>query len=259
MGIVTPTNPAVLDFKGLHLYHADVSNCAARARLLLEEKGLPWESHHINLRNKENVTEEYFGINSKGIVPTLVHDGTVVVESNDILRYVEEKFPEPSFWPADPAARNRVDEWLDLSGDIHMPGIKTFQYVKVNSKLLKKTDEEVARYRQLQKHEDMLTFHAEHDTPGSDFSEDEFANALAMLNAAFSEMDGMLAGNEWMIGNRYSLADISWAPSITTLLRGGFPFEPYKNVQAWYERVQQRPAFKTGVAVWQPGQERHAG
>ena len=41
MGIITPTNTSVLSFKGLHLYHTARSNCAARVRLLLEEKELP--------------------------------------------------------------------------------------------------------------------------------------------------------------------------------------------------------------------------
>jgi glutathione S-transferase len=259
MGIVTPTNTAVLEFKGLHLYHADVSNCSARVRLLLDEKGLPWESHHVNLRRKENITEEYFGINSKGLVPSLVHDGKVVVESNDILRYLEEKFPQPGFLPASEAARLTVDEWLHLSGDIHMPGIKTFQYRKVNSRLMRKTPEEVARYRRLQKHEDLLAFHAKHDTPGSDISEEDFSKAVSILNATFSRMNEMLSGNDWLIGNAYSLADISWAPTVTTLTRGGFPFESYRNIGTWYERVSQRPAFGSAVAVWQPGQERHAG
>jgi GST-like protein len=259
MGVVTPTNTAVLEFRGIHLYHADVSNCAARVRLLLDEKGLPWESHHINLRRKENLTEEYFGINSKGLVPSLVHDGTVVVESNDILRYLEGQFPQPGFLPASEAARLKLDEWLQLSGDIHMPGIKTFQYKKVNSRLMKKTPEEVALYRRLQKHEDMLAFHAKHDTPGSEISEEDFSRAVAMLDATFARMNEMLSDDDWLIDNTYSLADISWAPTITTLARGGFSFERYHPIQAWYERVSQRPAFKSAVAAWQPGHERHAG
>ena len=78
MAFVDPTNRSVLAFDGLHLYHANRSNCSGRVRLLLEEKQLPWKSHHIDLAKKENVSEEYFGINPKGVVPTLVHDGTVV-------------------------------------------------------------------------------------------------------------------------------------------------------------------------------------
>ena len=85
MTIVVPTNESVLELKGIHLYHADRSNCAARARLLLEEKDSAWISHRIDLDKKENISEEFFGINPKGVVPTLVHDGTVMTKANDIL------------------------------------------------------------------------------------------------------------------------------------------------------------------------------
>ena len=169
------------------------------------------------------------------------------MESNDILRYIEAKFPEPCFLPKTEAGRQALETWLDLSGDIHMPGIKTFQYIKVNSRELKKTDEEVALYRRLQKHEDLLTFHGKHDLPGASFSDEDFNSALALLNEAFANIDQMLAGNDWMIENTYSLADISWAPTVTTLNRGGFDFSPYPNVVAWYERIKQRPAFQSAI------------
>ena len=54
MGVITPTNKEVVDFKGLHLFHAGVSNCSMRVRLTLEEKKLPWTSHHVDLFKKEN-------------------------------------------------------------------------------------------------------------------------------------------------------------------------------------------------------------
>ena len=56
MGVITPTNKEVVDFKGLHLFHAGVSNCSMRVRLTLEEKQLPWTSHHVDLFEKENLT-----------------------------------------------------------------------------------------------------------------------------------------------------------------------------------------------------------
>ena len=107
MVFITPTNTSVLEFKGLHLYHTNRSNCSARVRLLLEEKELPWTSHHVDLGNKENITEEYFGINPKGVVPALVDDGTVVTESNDILLYLEDKFPDPGSGTSPPTAKPR--------------------------------------------------------------------------------------------------------------------------------------------------------
>ncbi len=69
----------------------------------------------------------------KGVVPTLVHDGTVVTESNDILIYLEETFPEPGFRRVASGVQQEIDDWLKLSGDIHIPGIMTFQYIRVNA------------------------------------------------------------------------------------------------------------------------------
>lgn len=70
--IVTPTNKSVTALDGMHLFHADISNCSMRVRMVLAEKELPWTSHHLDLRKKETVTPEYFGIHPKGLVPTLV-------------------------------------------------------------------------------------------------------------------------------------------------------------------------------------------
>ena len=89
MGVVVPTNTSVKSFRGLHLYHAGRSNCSARARLLIVEKDLPWTSHHVNIYERENVTPEYFGINPKGLVPTLVHDGVVIVERGTVPAALE--------------------------------------------------------------------------------------------------------------------------------------------------------------------------
>jgi hypothetical protein len=93
--IVTPTNNSVTELTGLHLYHADMSNCSMRVRMVLKEKNLPWTSHHLDLRKKEAVTPEYFGIHPQGLVPTLVHDGVVHIESNDIIEYLDATFPDP--------------------------------------------------------------------------------------------------------------------------------------------------------------------
>ena len=79
--IVTPTNKSVTELEGLHLYHADISNCSMRVRMVLAEKELPWTSHHLDLRKKETVTPEYFGIHPKGLVPTLGDWGQLLLRS----------------------------------------------------------------------------------------------------------------------------------------------------------------------------------
>ena len=250
MVLIEPTNLAVLDFKGLHLYHAHISNCSARVRLLLEEKKLPWESHHIILAKRQNVTKEYFGINPKGVVPSLVHDGKVITESNDILIYLEDAFPDPSFRDVADEKQPEIDRWLKISGDAHMPGIKTFQYYKRNAKAMKKTEEEVALYRRLQKDPAYLAFHGKHDLPGQSFTAQDAETATNLLDGYFTEMEDILSENQWLVGNTYTLADISWSPTITTLMRGGYEFSAFQNLMAWYNRVSKLPSFQTSVTDW---------
>ena len=249
MVVVIPTNKSVLKLKGLHLYHTNRSNCSARVRLLLEEKEVAWTSHHIDLGKKENISEEYFGINPKGVVPALVHDGTVITESNDILVYLEERFPEPGFRAVDDDRQPEIDYWLKMSGDLHLPGIKTFQYYKVNAALVAKTDDEVARYNKLQKDPDLLAFHAKH-SDGRSFSDADADAAIALLNENFAKMEQAIADDGWLVGGVYTLADISWSPTIITLMGGGFDFSAYPNIQDWYERISRRPQFEKAVIEW---------
>ena len=250
MGIIEPTNKTVLDFQGLHLYHTGRSNCSARVRLLILEKHLPWVSHHIDLYTRKNISKEYFGINPKGVVPTLVHDGRVIVESNDILAYIEEVFPEPSFTPDSPADQIIMSTWLKRSGDIHIPGIKTYAYAKVNAALVVKTPKEVELYRKLQKDPDLLAFHAKHDLPGSSFSEQDVNAAESLLRDALGEMERSISRDGWIVGGIYSLADISWAPTYTTLQRAGFPLEDFPHLDGWYERILERDAAQRALVDW---------
>ncbi len=249
MVVVVPSNGSVLELRGIHLYHANRSNCSARVRLLLEEKELDWTSHHIDLGKKENISEDYFGINPKGVVPALVHDGTVITESNDILSYLEEKFPEPGFRAVSSDRQPEIDHWLKMSGDLHIPGIKTFQYYKLNAALLVKTDEELALYRKLQTDPELLAFHGKH-SEGRSFSKADADAAVALLDEYFAKQEQAIADGGWLVGASYTLADISWSPTITTLLAGGFDFGKYPNIQEWYARISRRPQFEKAVFEW---------
>ena len=113
MPVLHTQSPEILKMEGLHLFHAGLSNCSMRVRLLLDEKGLEWTSHPVDLGKQENLTDEYFRINPKGLVPALVDDGVPVTESADILFYLEEKFPQPSFTPDSTPDQAAMKEWVD--------------------------------------------------------------------------------------------------------------------------------------------------
>ncbi|KPA21774.1 Stringent starvation protein A [Shimia sp. SK013] len=249
MAVITPTNTSVQELNGLHLYHGDMSNCSMRVRMTLIEKGLDWTSHHIDLKKKENISEEYFGINPNGLVPTLVHDGVVHIESNDIIDYLDNTFPHPSLRALDNNAE--MMEWLHLAAAIHLPAIKPYVYATKIAKHLKKTREEQAQYDALQANDDLKEFHAKHK--GSrQFSDEDVGKAQAILAECHVKLETALQGQDWIMGEQFTLADISWIPLYHVLLGCGYAYDTYPNIQRWAAALQEKPSFQQGVLKWCP-------
>lgn len=250
MGRITPTNKAVLELKGLHLYHADLSNCSMRVRIALEEKNLTWESHHFNLPKREHITAEYFGINPKGVVPTLVHDGVVHVESDDIIDYIDRIFPEP---PLRPSASDDIDKmywWMKSAVEIHVTAIKTYIYFHKMQGKMKQTDEQKKAYEGLQTDLELKKFHQQSSAGG--FTADDAKKAEQILDGFFSEAESILKNNQWLAGEQFTLADVTWIPLHFTLSGAGYDFSKYPAVQQWAERIKQKDSFKKGVLQWCP-------
>ncbi len=100
----------------LALYHFDRSTAAQKVRLALAEKGLAWESRYVDpsLGKRQQHDAAYLALNPRGVVPTLIHDGKVLRESQVILEYLEDVFPAPALRPADPFARAQMRLWTKL-------------------------------------------------------------------------------------------------------------------------------------------------
>ena len=71
----------------LVLYHHGSSACAAKVRFALAEKALAWESRYVDILRGEQFAPAYLALNPKAVVPTLVHDGAVIVESTVICEF----------------------------------------------------------------------------------------------------------------------------------------------------------------------------
>ena len=248
----TPQNKTVLDLRGLHLYHAGWSNCSMRVRMTLEEKALPWTSHHLNTRIGEHITPEYFGINRNGLVPTLVHDGDVWIESIDIIRYLDAICPEPRLTPCDAAGLEKLSEWMRLASTIHVTAVKTFIYSSRPKNKRRKTAAELEKYRKLQTNKELIAFHTSNSSEEG-LSEEDRRNAEQSLHDAFSQLDKYLGEHRWLVGDDFSLADITWVPLHYTLERAGFSFDHHANVRAWAHTIAKRRSFQNAVVQWFDG------
>ena len=89
----------ILDWKGVHLLNYQFSACSMKTRIYLNLKKIPFTSHQINLSAGENFSEWFQGINPRSLVPVLIHDGEVHIESNDILEYLEGCYKESPLIP----------------------------------------------------------------------------------------------------------------------------------------------------------------
>ncbi|MGC1357225.1 MAG: glutathione S-transferase N-terminal domain-containing protein [Xanthobacteraceae bacterium] len=110
--------PEVLGWKGVHVLHFMESSCSQKLRIFLNLKGIEWESHLVDLFTNENFTPRFLGINPRGLVPVLVHDGVVHIESNDIIQYLEKTFAAPKLIPA--GYENEVATLLKHEDDLHL-------------------------------------------------------------------------------------------------------------------------------------------
>ncbi len=186
-------------------------------------------------------------------MPTLVHDGVVIIESDDIVDYLDQTFPEPPLRPSDEAEVERMYFWLRRSASIHVKAIKTHIYDKRIRGTMAQSEQEQAAYRKLQTNAELLEFHRKSSSDG--FSEEELLAARRTIDECFSDAEAVLAENDWLAGSLFSLADIAWMPLYFTLKElAGYDFEPLPRVQAWADRISRRNSYQRAIIDWWPSQ-----
>jgi glutathione S-transferase len=236
----------------LTLYHNDMSACAQKVRLCLAEKGLPWESRHVDLRGGEHQQVWYVKLNRRAVVPTLVHDDRVIQESNVINEYLDEQFPAPPLMPADAFGRAQVRLWTkQLDEDVHDSCIAILsfgiafrhQYIERGEEG-RKLLEQVPNIFKRERRRDVIERGAESM---------HFRVAVARMEQLLDEMQEALSRHDWLAGNEYTIADAAFTPAIARLehlnILGMTDSRP--KVVDWYRRIKARPSFQQGIGKWE--------
>jgi glutathione S-transferase len=240
----------------LELYHAGLTTCSKKARLCLAEKGLAYTSHYVNLRERENHRPEYLAINANGVVPTLIHDGRVIIESTFINEYLDEVFPDPPLRPADPGLRADMRVWGKMADEYGLSAVRipTWTRTKADAigalKRKGELDAAIARIP-LKDHRDKYRKLSE-----GGFSEDEFEDAWAKMDFVFGRAEAALAeGGPWLVGDQFTLADINLLPFIDQFGK----YRPelldpqnHRRTADWHRRCMERPAV---VKTYNPSDE----
>ncbi len=237
----------------LELYHYDRSTAAQKIRIALAEKGLEWTSRVLNtsVGVREHLQPEYLKINPRGVVPTLVHDGHPIRESQIILEYLEDAFPEPPLRPADPVERAEMRIWTKMIDEqLHVHSRVIGMCVSVRHVNAAAGEAAVADYYKAMKEDvrrrnDAINIEHGLESP-------LLPLAVAYFKNHFKLMDEALANREWLAGDTYSIADISHGVYVTRM--AGFDMAPlwadHEHLNDWHARFKARPSYDAGVTQW---------
>lgn len=257
--------------KGLHLFHFDGAPCAQRVRFALGEKGLArgreekfdsvtptaiegeagrWVSRIVSLVKKDHLTQAYAEIHPNMVVPALVHDGKLYLESMDIIEYLDETFGGAPLIPKDAALRaatmNRVEQAKELHKSIRYV---TFHWGLGRLAMLnpKERDHLAKLAQQGDDGENLVSFYdgySNRTIPDSVYREH-----LIKLYTAFCEVNEALKdGRTFFMSDELTIADAFWSMKVLRLLECGYPVQQHhRELFAWYQRIYNRPSFQNEV------------
>lgn len=230
----------------VELYHFWDSFCSFKVRICLEEKGVPWTGHHIDLMAFENLRPSYLAVNGKGVVPTLRYDGTLIPESSIINEFLDDCVPEPPLRPEDPLARARMRYWVKVEEDELFAAVRPASLnLMMKQAFAKYSEADLDRLLANHPRPRLIPtlkkmFLDPPDPKAVEQSRGSLRATLKKINEALKE------SGPWLAGESYSLADIAAAPVIDRIqrLRMADLWDTLPAVEDWVNRMTSRPAYK---------------
>jgi glutathione S-transferase len=196
----------------LTLYYSPGA-CSMAPHIALEEAGATYALQLVSIPKGEQQAPEYLNVNPRGKIPALRTDNGVLTENVAILTYIARLFPHAELLPEEPIDLARcISHMAWLSNTVH----PAFTHIVRPGRF------------------------------AADESAQENVKAAGRENAwkLLQELDGVLDGQQWALGSRYSVAD-----PYTLVIYGwgkghGMPIEELKNYTAFKARMLRRPAVR---------------
>jgi len=255
MALIESQSEVASSLQGLHLYHFAMSNCSQRVRLALAEKGLAWTSHHVNIATGEQLSASYRRIHPAGLVPALVDDGQVIIESNDIIDYLDQHFPGPALAATDLHQRRRQQALMQLAAE-RQAAIKVLSHELLFKGFRSVSQDEIDRLGD--GNAELLSFLLDYREDGAAWQQrvatarDAMHSSLAQLEQQLRDTPYLSGDVPYLSGNAFGLADISWIVNLYRLEQCRYDLTAYPALQSWSKKIQQRPSFSTAISEYQP-------
>jgi glutathione S-transferase len=234
----------------LTLYKYRNSICTQKVLITLAEKQIPYDTAEINLFKSEQYDPAYLKINPKGVVPSIVHDGKVAIESTLICEYLDECFREPRLMPADPHGRARMRLWSKMVDEQLFVATASLSFAAMFRERMRSMSEELrqSRFRNVGDPERGARMKSWYELG---VESPYVFQGIAAYEKAFKTMEhDLAAGGPWLLGAELSLADINMMPFVARLDYLGLLdvwTAERPNVQAWWQRAQALPSYIAAI------------
>src|SRR5262245_64037708 len=199
------------------LYNAPQSTCSQRVRFVLNAKGLPFEEIKLDLLAGDQLKPEYLALNPNGVVPTLDHDGAIVIDSSVIIEYLDEVAPDRErFTPHDPVKRAHMRALMRFIDEMPAAAVRvpTFNLAFL-PRFAAMSEEEFLAFAESKplRREFMLAMGR------TGFPKKEMDAALGRLRRTYERMQASIkeSGGPWLLGRDISLADVAVMPAIVRM------------------------------------------
>jgi glutathione S-transferase len=182
------------------------------------ELGIEYERVDLGGPFGGNQDPEYLAMNPNGLVPTIKDGDLILWESNTICRYLATTHRGERLYPTAPVARSRVERWMDWQLSSVGPPMGTLLFGLIRTKPEQR-----------------------------DHAAIEAARRKAL--AAWTIVEYELEGRPFLAGQELSLAEIALGTLVYRWHAFSIERPLLKNVRAWYDRMRERPGFKTHIEI----------
>jgi glutathione S-transferase len=228
------------------LYNAPQSTCSQRVRFVLNAKLLPFVEEKLDLLAGDQLKPAYLALNPNGVVPTLDHDGNVVIDSSVIIEYLDEIAPEPeTFTPVAPVARAKMRALMRFIDEMPAAAVRvpTFNLAFLPRFAAMSEEEFLAFAESKPLRKEFMLAMGRAGFPAKDMDA-----ALERMRRTYERMDLEIAGSggPWLMGKRITLADVAVMPAIVRMADLGLAsmWKDMPRIARWYEEIRAHPAFK---------------